>query len=46
MTTFLLVLFLLFWTAVLMLLFTHGVRAAIYDAVGAATDRSRALRDE
>jgi pyrroline-5-carboxylate reductase len=23
----------------------HGVRAAIYDAVGAATDRSRALRD-
>ncbi len=24
----------------------HGVRAAIYDAVGAATDRSKALRDE
>ncbi len=24
----------------------HGVRAAIYDAVGAATDRSRALRDD
>lgn len=24
----------------------HGVRAALYDAVGAATDRSRALRDE
>jgi pyrroline-5-carboxylate reductase len=24
----------------------HGVRAAFYDAVGAATDRSRAMRDE
>lgn len=24
----------------------HGVRAALYDAVGAATDRSKALRDE